>query len=339
MARISFRQGIVRQPTGAWLSFNSGNDAVILDTSSEPLLLNFADGPDDDYLWEENQGAFEAWGVSNPDISFGPLPTTVPYWLYFDIDAITGKRRFGTTIYEPIDDSSAPVNPAVDQHWFDTRNVSADGTYLTMKVWDGSKWLQKIRLFVGKVIAVGTIQIFSNGTQIGKNTSVRSGRILYDDENKTRPIKRFDRRGRGKFITTEATIFSQFSNISGFRIAQSLIEARAIETIPQYHAVALRGPREVGLARNGASGGPYEAVGISTEDFNFSEVRTFTTTGYLTDDNFTYTDTPGTKIFVGSNGELVTDPPQQFSIQQVATVVDENTILVDIQPIIYYDNA
>lgn len=337
MAQISFRHGIVRQPTGAWLSFNGSNDAIILDTSTEPLLLNIADGQDDDYLWEENQTAFEAWGESS--LSFGSLPSTVPYWLYFDIDSLSGQRRFGTSLHEPIEDPSAPVNPAVDQHWFDTRSSASDGTNLTQKVWDGSKWIHKVRIFVAKVIAVGNIQFFTNGTQVGINKRVRSGRILYDDENKTRPIKRFDRRGRGKFITTEAAIFSQFSNISGFRIAQTLVEGQATETIPQYHAVAFTGPRKIGLARNGVSGGPFEAVGISTEELNTLEVRTFTTAGYLTDDNFNYLDAPGTKIFVGANGELITDPPQQFSIQQVATVVDQNTILVNIQPIIYYDNA
>ena len=339
MAQISFRQGIVRIQSNA-LSFNGSNTAIRLDSSSEPLILALADGPDDDYLWEENQPIFEAWGSSNSNISFGPLPGTSPYWLYVDVDALTGQRKFGTTIRDPISQSSAPTNALSDQHWFDTRSISTDGTHQTMKVWDGIRWTQRIRVFVGRVDGTLITQ-FTIGSQVGFTDKVRAGQILYDDDNKTKPIKRFDRRGRGKFITTESTIFSQFSNISGFRVAQSLIEGKAIENIPQYHAITLRGEREIGLAKNGENQtlldpGPYEAIGVSTEDINTLEVRTFITHGYLTDDNFIFTDSPGTKIFVGRNGELVTTPPQVVSIQEIGIVVDPFTIFINIQPIVYY---
>jgi hypothetical protein len=348
MPQISFRQGIVRRPSGTWLSFNgsNANESIILDTSTAPLLLNFADAGSD-YLWEENQSAIDAWGTipssGNPDISLGPLPSAGQYWLYIDIDALTGERKFGTTIYDPVSQSSPPSNPKTDQHWFDTRVSSSDGTYMTQKVWNGHRWISKIRIFVGEVnglsISQGTV-----GTQVGINITVRAGRILFDDENKTRPIKKFDIRGRGKFVTTETTIFSQFSNISGYRLAQSIVEGKAIENIAQYHAITFRGSRRIGLAKNGEDqmsldSGPYEAIGISTEDYVTGEVFTFVSSGYLTDDNVMFSAPAGTKVFVGENGELVTEPPQIISIQQIGTVVDENTIFVDIGPIIFYQNA
>lgn len=330
MAQISFTQGIVRTHATA-LSFTDGNSAIKLDGQSSPIQLNFADGPDDNYFWEEATLVDPAWT---------DLPTSNDYWLYIDIDALSAERTFGITTLEPLAQTNTPSNPSDDQHWFDTRS-----TQTAMKVWTKTKWVQKIRIFMARVNGL-TIFDFPEGTQVGLNNSVLSGKLMYDNENKTQPIKQFDRRGRGKFVTTESHIFVQFSNISGFKVAQSIVEGTAIETIPEHHAVAYRGDtdpnkiRELGLARNGTSQtnprGPFTAVGISTEDFVTGETRTFVTTGYLTDDNFNWTEEAGTYIFVGPTGELVTTVPQFGSVQRIGTVVDQYTILVDIQPIIIY---
>lgn len=326
MARISFRQGIIRTHANA-LQFTSGNQVILLDGQTMPVQLCLADGPDDDYLWEEATIVNPAW--TN-------LPTANEYWLYLDIDAFTGLRTFGTTIRQPLDQPNTPPNPAVDQHWFDTRS-----SYTKMNVWVGTKWVSKIRIFLAKV--TGTlIQQYSTGSQVGLNETVYAGKILYDNENKIGPIKKFDKRGRGKFVTTESPIFSQFSNIAGFKVAQAFLEGQAVEPIPEYSAVAFQGERQIGLAKNGTSllpfPGPYSAIGVTTEDFATGEVRTFITNGYLTDDNFNWTDPPGTKVFVGPEGQLITSVPQYGSVQVVGTIVDQYTILIDIQPIILYDN-
>ena len=327
MARISFRQGIVRtHPTA--MQFTSGNTVILLDGQTSPVQLNFADGPDDDYLWEEATEVNPPW--TN-------LPS-VQYWLYIDINAITSVRTFGTTTVQPLEQPNTPISPAVDQHWFDTRS-----SYTLMKVWDGSKWVPKIRLFMGRVDGL-TITPYDTGTQAGLTDTVSSGRILYDDENKTKPIKKYDRRGRGKFITTESIIFAQFSNITGFKVAQSLVEGQAIEPIPEYSVVSLRGGEYmIGLAKNGTAGGvlpgPFVAIGIATEDFATGEVHTFATTGYLTDDNFNWTEDPGTYLFVGPTGELTTTVPQAGSIQRIGVIINTFTIQIDIQPIIYYSTT
>lgn len=325
MARVSFRQGIVRtHPTA--LQFTAGNTAILLNATSGPVSYTFADGPDDDYLYEEA-------GTTNP--AWTNLPGVSPFWIYFEIDALTGERKFGTTIYQPIDDPSEPVNPPVDQHWFDMRPNQE-----VMKVWNGSRWLNKIRVFAARVNG-NSIVPYATGTQAGLTQSVRSGLLLFDDENKTRPIKRFDKRGRGKFITTESNIFSQFSNLTGFRPEQSIVDGRAVEPIAQYQCVALVGPREIGLARNNVTAFP--CIGIALEDTATGEVRSFVATGYLTDDNFNikiptidFTLDPGTPLFVNENGQITTDVPQFFSLQNVGSIVDEFTIFVNIQQIILY---
>jgi len=325
MARINFRQGIVRTHATA-LQFTAGNTVILLDGQTAPVVLNFADGPNDDYLWEEALLVDPAWT---------DLPSANEYWLYIDIDKMTAERTFGTTIYQPLDQPNTPSNPAVGQHWFDTRS-----TQTVMKVWAGSRWTEKVRMFVAKVSGL-TIFPYSTGTQAGLNDSVLSGRILYDDENRTQPIKKYDRRGQGKFITTESVIFSQFSNITGFKVAQGLVEGQAIENIPQYYAVALRGGEyKIGLAKNGTSGGaqpgPYPAIGIATEDFVTGETHTYAANGYITDDNFNWIEDPGTYIFVGPTGQLTTSVPQSGSLQRVGVVINTYTIQIDIQPIIIY---
>lgn len=325
MARISFRQGIVRTHSTA-LQFTSGNSVILVNAISGPVIYTFADG-DEDYLFEEA-------GTVNP--AWTGLPSASQYWLYYELDALTGERKFGTTLYDPVSQSNAPSSPSVDQHWFDT-------TTNTMNVWNGNRWVRRIRVFAGRVNGTSITQ-FSTGSQAGLNTSVFAGFLLFDDQNNTRPLKRFDRRGRGKFITTETNIFSQFSNLTGFKPEQAIVDGKAIEPIGQYQCVALKGERELGLAKNTVPSFP--CIGVALEGFATGEVHSFVTTGYLTDDNFSdivpsidFSLGPGTFVFVSDTGEMTTDVPQTFSIQRVGVIIDTSTVFIDIQPQILYDNA
>jgi len=325
MARISFRQGIVRTHPSA-LQFTAGNTAILLNATSAPVIYAFADGPEHDYLYEEA-------GTINP--AWTDLPTTNKYWLYYKLNQLTGERGFGTTTLQPIEDVSPPNNPQVGQHWFDMR-----ASYENMNVWNGSRWLPKVRVFAARVNGTSIVP-YAVGTQSGMDDPVRAGFLLFDDENKTRPIKRFDRRGRGKFITTESAIFSQFSNLTGFRPEQAIVDGQAIEPIGRYQCIALKGQRQLGLAKN--TDPLFPCIGVTLEPMATGEVRSYVTSGYLTDDDFSvkapnidFSKDPGTLIFVGDDGQLTTEVPQVFSIQRVGVLVDELTILVDIQPSIIY---
>lgn len=325
MARISFRQGIVRTHSTA-LQFTSGNTVILVNAISGPVIYTFADS-DQDYLYEEA-------GTVNP--AWTNLPSSNQYWLYYELDPLTGERKFGTTLYNPVSQSNAPNSPKVGQHWFDTiENIQNE--------WNGSRWVRKIRVFAARVNGT-SINQFPIGSQAGLDTSVRSGYLLFDDQNKTRPIKRFDRRGRGTFITTETDIFSQFSNLTGFRPEQAIVDGKAIEPIGQYQCIALKGERELGLAKYTEP--TNSCIGIALEGFATGEVHSYVTTGYLTDDNFStllpaadFSKGPGTLVFVSDTGEMTTDVPQSFSIQQVGVIVDSSTIFVNIQPQILYDNV
>lgn len=325
MARINFRQGIVRTHSTA-LQFTSGNSVILVNAISGPVIYTFADG-DEDYLFEEA-------GTVNP--AWTNLPSASQYWLFYELDALTGERKFGTTLYDPVAQANAPSSPQTGQHWFDT-------TTTTMNAWNGSRWVRVIRVFAGRVNGTSITQ-FTTGSQAGLDNSVFAGFLLFDDQTNTRPIKRFDRRGRGKFITTETNIFSQFSNLTGFKPEQAIVDGKAIEPIGQYQCIALKGERELGLAKNTEPSFP--CIGIALEGFATGEVHSYVTTGYLTDDDFPtlvtnvdFTLGPGTLVFVNDTGEMTTDVPQTFSLQRVGIIVDTSTIFVNIQPQILYDNA
>lgn len=317
MARVSFRQGIVRTHSTA-LQFTSGNTVILVNATTAPVVYTFADG-DSDYLYEEA-------GTVNP--AWEDLPSASQYWLFYELDVLTGERKFGTTIYDPVSQSIAPSSPQTNQHWFDT--VSN-----TMFVWNGNVWIRVVRVFAARVDGTSITQ-FDVGTQVGLDSAVFSGFLLFDDENKTRPLKRFDRRGRGKFITTETPIFSQFSNLTGFRPEQSIVDGKAIEPIGQYQCLALKGERELGLAKY--TDPDFPCIGIALEGFATGEVHSYITTGYVTDDNFltllpnvNFSNDPGTFIFVSDTGEMTTDVPQSFSMQQVGVIVDSSTIFINIR--------
>jgi len=320
--KIGFRQGLVRYQTDTgnnptFLLYSGG--VVSLIVSPDPTLVSFAHGFDGDYLIEESQSVIGAWP--------GPFNPGQDYWLYWDIDILTGERTFGHTTIEPVDGSIAP-SPVNDQHWFDI-------TTSTHKVVVQGRWQDRIRCFAGKLAGGGLLVPYTTGTQVGFTNTVNAGFLLFDDDGK--PVKKFDRFGRGKFITTETPLSSQHARLANFRLEASLVDAKAAEFIPEYHCVTYKAVGEIGLAVYDTPGLP--AIGIIREDMYVGETRTFISRGYITNTTWNWTDFPGTKLFVGETGEITTTVPQRNSIQRVGIIVSPDTILVDIQPLIRLINA
>ena len=318
--KVSFRQGIVRQQTDitdtpTFLQYSGG--VVSLIVSPDPTIITFAHGPHDDYLFQESQTVTNAWT--------GPFVVDVDYWLYWDIDMYTGLRTFGHTTVEPKVSADAPPSPVADQHWFDKTNY-------VMKVYSSGRWIEKIRVFAGKIDNGAVLVPYLPGTQVGLTTATFAGTFIFDEDGK--PVKKFDKFGRGKFITTESPLSTQTTSHSNFRLEALVIDAKAIENIPAFSAIAYKSAGKVGLASY--LDPSYPAIGIATEDMYTSEVRTFLKIGYLTSDSWNWNVAAGTPIFVGETGELTTTIPQVGSLQQVATVVSASTLYVDVQPIILY---
>ena len=128
--RISFRQGIVRAPAN-FLQLASGHVSLTINPT-DPLVVTFADNSTN-YLVSERSSVSNAWTDN--------FVAGVDYWLYIDINTVSGIRTFGSTTLSPSEGPTAPANPAQNQHWFDTANN-------IQKVWVGSTWVRKIRVFV-----------------------------------------------------------------------------------------------------------------------------------------------------------------------------------------------
>lgn len=322
--KIPFRQGIVRQQLTDltnqpnFLTFGSSGNVIEIYSSPDPTTIAISHGTVD-YLYEE-ASTITAWT--------GPFLSTKTYYLYWDIDILTGLRTFGKTERPPVTAAAAPLSPQLDQHWYDlSKNV--------YRVWGGSSWVDKLRCFAGHVSGGSLITQYSVGTQVGINTSTYAGLIVFDDDQ--RPIKKFDRFNRGHFITTETNISSQSPRIANFKIESAMFEGKAIEPIPKWSVVCYKGQNLLGLASYLDTAHP--AVGIAVEDMFATEVRGFSTSGFLTDHNWNWTVPPSTPLFVGTSGQLTLAPPQQFSMQIVAYVVAKHRIFVDVQPQMIYGDA
>lgn len=319
--RIKFRQGIVRYQTDITNNpqfLQVTPTGVTLNVSPDPTLVTFAHGQNTDYLFEELLTITDAWT--------GPFSSPTDYWLYWDLDVITGERTFGHTVVDPVASTVEPQSPALDQHWFDnTKNI--------MFVRIGNRWVEKIRVFAGK-LSTGVVLIQNTiGTQSGVNVDTDAGFLIFDDED--RAVKKFNRAGRGKFITTESRLSTQVSKLANFRIEAGLVDGEAIEHIPELYCVAFRGPHRIGLASYATP--QYPAIGIVLEDLFTGEVRSIITAGHVSSELWNWVEPSGTKLFVGISGQITTTVPPSGSIQNIGSIVNKNTILLNIRHIVILD--
>jgi hypothetical protein len=319
--RIDFRQGLVRYQTdtaGTPTFIRGSNGDIDLVVSPDPTIATFADGTED-YTIEERQTVPAAWP--------GPFINGTNYWLYIDIDTQTGVRTFGQTTIEPVVSFNPP--PAVEgQHWFD-RNENVQ------KVRTNNRWVRVLRVFTALLPSGSTSnpQAYAIGSQAGLWTPTESGFIVFDENDLA--VQRQGPLRQRRFLTTASALATQFSGSAEFQIEGLLSRAEAIENVPAWHAVAIKGPRQIGLASNSVPSAP--AVGLINEDAVPGEVVRIITSGFFTSSSIDFGNAePGDPVFVGTTGNLTTIPPQQFSIQQVGEVVTRNSIYVDVKSLIRY---
>lgn len=315
MARIPFRQGLVRYQTDLASTptfLQAAGSQVNLNVSPTPTVITFAH-KSTDYLFEERTSVAGAWQ--------GPFsPGTTDYWLYWDIDLVTGERTFGHTTLEPVYGPVAPA-PVNTKHWFDTTNK-------VMKVWNGVTWQEVIRCFAGKYDNGSIIVANPTGTQVGLSQVGYAGFILFDENDN--PIRKFSRSRQSEFITTESVLITHLSTGAvsfTFETALNLVEA--VGSIPAYYLVSPRGEGQIGLASHTDVARPI--IGIVREDLVNGATGSFVPRGYVTNENWNWTVSPGTPLFCGVSGQVTTSVPQIGAIQEIGYVVSSKTIFVDIQ--------
>ena len=326
---ITFRQGIVQQASsGGSPTFLSlvGTSVNLIASSANPTIIDFSQGQSD-YLFQETADITSAWA--------GPFTSSANAWLYWDINMLSGVRTFGSTLYLPIVGSTPPSQSTtngttfttlqIDQHWFDAANA-------LMKVWNGSSWTVVVRCFAGSIIAGALVQN-GVGSQVGISAvQVNAGYLLYDEDNN--PIKKYQPSNLGEFITTASPLASQFSKNQNYRLETTIQTAAAQSTIPQWTAICYTGPAQIGAAS--CNNVAQSAIGIVTQPAFSNQFVDFVVSGYIYDPlgafNTTQTFVEGQLVFVDPSGKLTTTPPVSGSIQRIGSVIDPQTICVDVQP-------
>lgn len=307
---IDFRQGIISaQTNNSFLELVSGKVNINVDIAHVNLAFAYATH---DYLFTESEQIIGAWSS---------FPSNKTIYLYWDIDIITGVRTFGTTAIAPSFGDLLPNNPLTDQHYFDYNDKK-------MKVWSGTQWIEKIRVFAGYVQNNAILVPNALGTQVGLNSQVALGYILFNSNNQ--PLRVADSNNRYYFLTTEDQVHTQQDIYNAYKIDSLLMDGKALEPIPAYSCITWKGAKQLGVASYIDYTRP--CIGIAVESFGTNETKRFVTKGFLTNYNFwNWTEAPNTPLWVGSTGQITTVVPQQWSIQKIGHIVSPDTIFIDIE--------
>ena len=284
MAKISFRQGIVSYPTDAtsgiqsFLKKNGSNVDIIVDagSSSTPITVAFAH-QDTDYLYTESKTISGAWTNINSGTT---------YYLYWDINLDSGAVTRGNTTLKPIYSSTEPKSQdrVKGQMWFDI----SDSTF---KVWQGSVWIEVIRVMAAQVLngtqfkslSVNASSTNFAGTQVGKYSNIRGSRnvgsLVYNSSGNA--IKSGE---RNQFFTTEDTFLTgvptgastKINNVLVTGIAASPLAAFQVVQFDDYNSIALANAFEQGK----------KLFGIVESDVDAGEVTSFVSEGVIYNENW-----------------------------------------------------
>ena len=310
--RVPFRQGIVRAPQN-FLDLADGTVSIVA-PPAEAILVTFADGASN-YLLAERLDVPKAWP--------GPFPAgDQSFWLYWDIDRITGAKTYGYTIYEPIEAGVAPQNPRRDQHWYDTRNNK-------LMVWNptADRWQHKIRVFAAELTGNATFSSVSisaplfTGTQTGisAQTEILAGALMFDADGK--PLKR----NNGTFFTTEDVAITGVASSSHVKVNALVLEGEAVTNIPAFSVVYFNEFNKITLANSEQlTQAPY---GVTDQDAATGKIVNVMMDGVITNPAWDWTSAGvNAPVYVNSVGEITTTPGVTPVV--LGYVVDRTTIVI-----------
>lgn len=288
-----------------------------LNADMSPTIVTFAHGSTD-YLLIEDINIENAWE--------GPFVGNVDYWLYWDIDIVTGERTFGHTTIEPSFGDVRPLMPQEDQHFFDL-------TFNKMYVWDGNKWIEKIRVFSASMSDL-VLNPKGNYSQVNIYGNYGSNTILIDRFRN--PVSTFSDDGTIELVTDSDGI-NVFDNLSTFTYGK-LTEyyGTATEDIPKHKCVCWDSSRGLRLATPDDVDNP--SFGVSDRTLSTGDVGKIITHGFLKNrHDWSWHEPENTSIFVGNNGNISTTPSQLYSSQRIGYIVSPDTIFLDFSEQILID--
>lgn len=313
--RIPFRQGIVQYKHPTFLQVDFPYVNLVADVSA-PLIMTLAAGQTD-YLHAEKANVSHAWG---------PVAIGIDTWLYIDIDTRTAQRTFGSTALEPISGANPPISPAADQHWFDT-------TSNNLKVWTGTAWIEKIRVFAC-MLQGGQVPVSMSinspdfaGTQVGNLTSISAGYILFDTNNA--PIKT----SNNTFITSEDSLRVNSLSASDVKVGSLIVEAISTGNIPAFSVVEFSDFGKITIASTFVTT-TRKQYGIIQKSVVTGEAVNVSIDGPITNLDWDWsTEGVNAYLFNDVNGNLVSSPAIAEQ-PPVAIVVDRHTIMLLVKVII-----
>lgn len=318
--KLDFRQGIARYQTdiganSTFLQKSTAGNFIDLIVSPDPTIVVFAH-KSANYLYEEVKTVKNAWGPF-------PVGGSTKY-LYWDMSLIDATITRGFTDYPPVFSTVSPATPSIDQHWFDTATT-------TMKVWNGSKWVEKIRVFAAAYVNCAVIRPYPLGSQAGIQTPIDAGNIILDAYGK--PLRMSD----GTFATTATQLAVIGLATKQVKLEAEVLQLLAAEDIPRFSLVQVRPGRRAILAKNTSV--TSRVAGIATEDLYKNEVGTIVTSGIIRSDSFSWPSSQvGSPLFCGPDGELITTANVTGVLQQVGQIWDTDAILVRIFPPVVLDD-
>ena len=305
---LNFRQGLVQiEPSGF---ITVGPTTATLTVYDIPIIVAIASGTTD-YLHVEHVVVPDAWSIF-PGID---------QWLYWDIHPYSAERTFGVTTVPPISSAQEPANPATDQHWFDT--ISA-----TTKVWSGTHWSEKNRVFACKLATGSVVSSMSvsapdfTGTQAGIVATTTAGEILYDILN-GKPL-----RSGNKFVTTENILTTHTVTKSDVKFAATLIPAEAQQAMARLTVVNFNDFGKI-VHADASVANDEIPFGIIQHDCIPGDVVTVTMNGAITSPFWDWSAVGiNSPLYCTDSGSLTPTPqiPQQIP---VAYIIDTNSILIN----------
>lgn len=300
--RTTFRQGIAKYQTdglGAPIFLQRNGEFVDLLVSPTTAVVLFAH-KSADYLVEEAKTIQQAWG---------PLPAQTCF-LYWDINTVSAELTRGFTLFAPITTSVEPPAPAVDQHWFDLAST-------TMKVWSGSKWIEKIRVFAGKLSSGARLEPMPLGSQVGITGDFEASTISYDQFGKAL------RNSGGMFV---------ISNGNSSAAGPDEFTAVTAEAIPRGYLIRVLPSGQLALARN--TNVLSRAIGLAMTDLSASTSSKVQTDGVFSSAAWSFpASATGRPAFAGADGNVTHVSPALSAsaavLQIVGWIINANTIELD----------
>lgn len=315
---VTFRQGIIKHsivgPNQNFLVAN-GN-TVDLKVTNGITSITFSQGHSN-YTHDETTEVIGAWN--------GTFTANTNYWLYFDINTLTGIRTFGYTEIEPLVSSNKPSNTQTGQHWY---NLSDNKMY----VFETSVWRNVIRVFACMYDGINLYSMGGGvgsypfaGSQVGiNNVNSFSGHILYDNGKGVLNNSR-------EFYTTESAFSIAGNNITNIKLESTFSLAEAKEPISKYSVVKIVSEDAIELANYEDD----EILAIATEDVVLGGITNIIYSGIIVNEQWNW-ENVGDKLWVNSNGELVNYDlnvtnysSYPVKMQPVGRVLSSKSILFD----------